>query len=105
MFLRRLVKLVTFEGLYIISAIKVNVGIDVVSRSQTLVFAQGRYRLQYKRPARKGSGISHSTYSFWDQRKPLDVDCFHVILCASTLFFAWVAFCWSIDCTRIKHSR
>ena len=31
----------------------------IVSRSQTLVFAQGRYRLQYKRPARKGSGISH----------------------------------------------
>ena len=36
----------------------------VVSRGQTLFFAQGRYRLQYKRPARKGSGPVHSADSF-----------------------------------------
>ena len=31
-------------------------GSILVSRGQTLFFAQGRYRFQYKRPARKGSG-------------------------------------------------
>ena len=32
----------------------------VVSRGQTAISAQGVYRLQYKRPRRKGSGRLHS---------------------------------------------
>ena len=32
----------------------------LVSRGQTAISAQGVYRLQYKRPRRKGSGRLHS---------------------------------------------
>ena len=39
--------------------------VQLVSCSQTLFFAQGRYRFQYKRPARKGSGPVYSSDSFW----------------------------------------
>ena len=34
----------------------------LVSRGQTTIFAQGRYRFQYKRSARIGSGTVHSSY-------------------------------------------
>ena len=36
----------------------------LVSRGQTSISAQGVYRLQYKRPSRKGSGPVHSADSF-----------------------------------------
>ena len=37
----------------------------IVSRGQTSISAQGVYRLQYKRPCRKGSGLVHSAYLSW----------------------------------------
>ena len=33
---------------------------ELVSRSQTTIFAQGRYRFQYKRPARKRGAYTES---------------------------------------------
>ena len=36
----------------------------LVSRGQTAISAQGVYRLQYKRPCRKGSGRFHSVNSY-----------------------------------------
>ena len=36
-------------------------GYNLVSRDQTTIFAQGRYRFQYKRSARIGSGTVHSS--------------------------------------------
>ena len=47
---------------YFVADIQSNCHAALVSRGQTTIFAQGRYRFQYKRPARIGSGTVHSSH-------------------------------------------